>query len=61
MFLFQERKEERVIENLGAADVVLTKAEYKSLTDELSKFKIYGDRDGKDIKKLGTVPTNVNK
>ena len=55
------RKEERVIENLGAADVVLTKAEYKSLTDELSKFKIYGDRDGKDIKKLGTVPTNVNK
>ena len=55
------RKEERIRENLGAADVVLSAAEYKALNDELSKITIHGSRDGKDIKKLGTVPQNVNK
>ena len=55
------RKEERIKENLGAADVVLTAKEYAVLNEELSKIKIHGNRDGKDIKKLGTVPDNVNK
>ena len=55
------RKEERVVENLGAADVNLTPEEYKALNAELNKIIIHGDRDGKDIKKLGTVPDNVNK
>ena len=55
------RKEERIRENLGAADVILSDTEYKALNDELSKITIHGSRDGKDIKKLGTVPQNVNK
>lgn len=55
------RKESRIRENLGAADVELTATEYGALTDELNKIKIYGTRSGKDIKKLGTVPDNVNK
>ena len=55
------RKESRIRENLGAADVELTATEYAALTDELNKIKIYGTRSGKDIKKLGTVPDNVNK
>ena len=53
------RKEERVIENLGAADVELTDAEYAVINEALGGIAIYGDRDGKDIKKLGTVPDNV--
>ena len=53
------RKEERVTENLGAADVELTDAEYAAINDALGGIAIYGDRDGKDIKKLGTVPDNV--
>ncbi|MBQ3445083.1 MAG: aldo/keto reductase [Selenomonadaceae bacterium] len=55
------RKESRIRENLDAADVELTATEYAALTDELNKIKIYGTRSGKDIKKLGTVPDNVNK
>ena len=53
------RKEERVVENLGAANVTLTAEEYGALNAELANIKIYGDRDGKDIKKMGTVPDNV--
>ena len=55
------RNENRIRENLGAADIELTPAEYAAITTELDKLKIYGSRDGKDIKKLGTVPTDVNK
>lgn len=55
------RKESRIRENLGAAEVELTAQEYSALNAELAKIKIHGDRDGKDIKKLGTVPDNVNK
>lgn len=55
------RKIERISENLGAAEISLSDKEYLKLTDELNKLKIYGNRDGKDIKKLGTVPDNVNK
>ena len=55
------RKEERIIENLGAADVELTADEYAALNTELAKITIHGNRDGRDIKKRGTVPDNVNK
>ncbi len=55
------RKETRIRENLGAAEIELAPEEYSALNEELSKIKIHGDRDGKDIKKLGTVPDNVNK
>lgn len=53
------RNEKRIAENLGAADIELTAEEYTSLNNELTKIKIYGTRDGRDIKKLGTVPENV--
>ena len=55
------RSENRIAENLGAADVELTDEEYASLTAALDKIEIHGDRDGKDIKKLGTVPDNVDR
>jgi aryl-alcohol dehydrogenase-like predicted oxidoreductase len=55
------RKEERIIENLGAADIELTAAEYAALNDELAKIKIHGTRDNKDIAKLGTVPENTGR
>ena len=55
------RKEERIIENLGAVDIELTKEEYAALNKELGKLTIYGTRDGRDIKKMGTIPDSTNK
>ena len=55
------RKSERIAENLGAADVELTPEEYAALNARLSCITIHGDRDGKDIKKLGTVPDSVKR
>lgn len=55
------RSESRITENLGAADIELTDEEYAALTAAMDKIKIHGDRDGKDIKKLGTVPDNVDR
>ncbi len=55
------RKETRIRENLGAADVTLTADEYRQLTDALDHMTIHGTRDGKDIRKLGTVPQNVDR
>ena len=49
------RKEERVIENLGAADVVLSDEEFKNIETELNKITIYGNRTDEDIHKLGSV------
>ncbi|GEQ06400.1 aldo/keto reductase [Staphylococcus gallinarum] len=46
------RKENRVDENLGAADVKLTDEAYLALEHELSKIQIYGNRTDKDIAKL---------
>ena len=54
------RKEERIIENLGAVNIELTDKEYMTLNEELEKIKIYGDRDSKDIAKLATVPDNAH-
>ena len=49
------RKDERVIENLGAADLELTDEEFKKKKKELDKITIYGNRTDEDIHKLGTV------
>lgn len=53
------RREERIVENLGAADIELSAAEYEQLNAELSKIEIHGSRSGKDIQKLGSVPGNA--
>lgn len=53
------RREERIIENLGAADVELTQEEYKNLTAELDKLEVYGDRTG--LTKLASVPGSTKK
>ena len=49
------RRDERLKENFGAVDVILTEKELAELEDALSKIKIYGDRKDSDIQKLGTV------
>lgn len=49
------RKDERVIENLGSADVALTDEEFNNIETELNKITIYGNRTDKDIAKLGSV------
>lgn len=49
------RREERMLENLGADDVVLTREEFDALEHELGKIAIYGNRTDKDIERLGTV------
>ena len=49
------RKDERVVENLGAADVVLTDEEFSNIETELNKITIYGNRTDEDIHKLGSV------
>ena len=49
------RKDERVIENLGAADLELTDEEFRDIEKELDKITIYGNRTDEDIHKLGTV------
>lgn len=46
------RKDERVKENLGAADVELTDEEYRLLEAELGKIEIHGNRTDEDIAKL---------
>lgn len=51
------RKEDRVRENLGAADVELTEAEFKALEDALAAIEIHGNRTDRDIAKLGSVKT----
>ena len=48
------RREERVRENLGAADVELTPAERAAITAELDKLEVHGDRTG--LTRLASVP-----
>ena len=49
------RKDERVVENLGAADVELSDEEFSNIETELNKITIYGNRTDEDIHKLGSV------
>lgn len=46
------RRDERIKENLGAADVELTADEFKQIEAELSKIKIHGNRTDADIARL---------
>ena len=55
------RRDERIVENLGAADVTLTDDEFNCLETELNKITIHGDRKDEDIAKLGTVSAYVEK
>lgn len=53
------RKEERLKENFGAADVELTKDEFQQLERTLSQIKIHGNRTDADIARLrDTVQVN---
>lgn len=52
------RSEERINENLGASEVILTDKEYNSLTDALNSMQVYGDRKDEDIAKLGAMVRN---
>lgn len=46
------RTPERLRENFGAADIVLTEEEYLQIEKQLSAIKIYGNRTDEDIAKL---------
>lgn len=46
------RSLDRIQENLGAADVVLTEDEYRQIEEELAKIEIHGNRTDEDIAKL---------
>ena len=49
------RRDERLKENFGAADVILSAEELAELDAALAKVTIHGDRKDSDIKKLGTI------
>lgn len=51
------RRDERLKENFGSADVELTIAELAELEAALAKITIHGDRKDSDIMKLGTIKT----
>lgn len=46
------RKIERLKENFGSADLILTEAEFQNIEEELGKIKIYGNRTNEDIARL---------
>ncbi len=46
------RRDERLVENFGAADVVLTEGEYEAIEKALSQITVYGNRTDADIAKL---------
>ena len=49
------RSDARILENLGAAEVILTDAEYAAMNEALSHITIHGNRTDEDIAKLGTI------
>lgn len=46
------RKAERIKENFGAADIVLTDSEFEALEQALAQVRIYGNRTDEDIARL---------
>ena len=46
------RRDERLVENFGAADVVLTEGEYEAVEKALSQITVFGNRTDADIAKL---------
>ncbi len=49
------RSDARILENLGAAEVSLTDAEYAAMNEALSCITIHGNRTDEDIARLGTI------
>ena len=49
------RKDERIVENLGAAEVSLTDADFRAIEAELAKIEIFGNRTDEDIQRMGHV------
>lgn len=49
------RKYERIDENLGAVDIVLSDSEFNQIEAELDKITIYGNRTDEDIQNMGYV------
>ncbi len=49
------RKMERIRENLGAADVLLTAVEFERIESALAKIEIHGNRTDEDIAKLRNI------
>ena len=49
------RRDERIIENLGAADVELSDSEFAQIEAELAKIEIHGNRTDADIAKLKSL------
>lgn len=55
------RTDARILENLGAAEVMLTDAEYAAMNEALAHITIHGNRTDEDIAKLGTIEGNQQK
>lgn len=55
------RSDARILENLGAAQVVLSDAEYAALNEALSHITIHGNRTDEDIARLGTIEGSQQK
>ncbi len=53
------RSDDRIAENLGAADVTLSDSEYASLTAALDKLEIHGERTDEQIAELGELRTRL--
>lgn len=53
------RSEQRIAENLGVAEIVLSDEEYAALTKELDKLKVYGERTDEQIAELGELRTKL--
>lgn len=55
------RSDARILENLGAARVVLSDAEYAAINEALSHITIHGNRTDEDIARLGTIEGSQQK
>lgn len=55
------RSDTRILENLGAAEVTLTDAEYAAMNEALGHITIHGNRTDEDIAKLGTIEGSQQK
>lgn len=49
------RREERIVENLGAADIELSEEQFDTLERALAGITVYGNRTDEDIERMGTV------
>ena len=59
--VYTEGTDARILENLGAAEVMLTDAEYAAMNEALAHITIHGNRTDEDIAKLGTIEGNQQK